>query len=65
MNKLLRDTIMIIKDVHHMNFDYEFVSSLCIYILRKYVSLSELLSLRSLMLPIYRPGFFWSNKNVK
>ena len=43
MNELLRDTIMIIKDVHHMNFDYEFVSSLCIYILRKYVSLSELL----------------------
>ena len=41
MNKLLRDTIMIIKDVHHMNFEYEFVSSLCIYILRKYVSLSE------------------------
>jgi hypothetical protein len=45
MNKLLRDTIMIIKDVHHMNFDYEFVSSLCIYILRKYVSLSELFEL--------------------
>jgi hypothetical protein len=36
---------MIIKDVHHMNFDYEFVSSLCIYILRKYVSLSELFEL--------------------
>ena len=45
MNGLLRDTIMIIKDVHHMNFDYEFVSSLCIYILRKYVSLSELFEL--------------------
>jgi hypothetical protein len=45
MNKLLRDTIMIIKDVHHMNFEYEFVSSLCIYILRKYVSLSELFEL--------------------
>jgi|GEM_PF-2305551 hypothetical protein len=45
MNELLRDTIMIIKDVHHMNFDYEFVSSLCIYILRKYVSLSELFEL--------------------
>ena len=44
MNELLRDTIMIIKDVHHMNFDYEFVSSLCIYIL-KYVSLSELFEL--------------------
>jgi hypothetical protein len=37
---------MIIKDVHHMNFDYEFVSSLCIYILRKYVSLSELFELK-------------------
>jgi len=36
---------MIIKDVHHTNFDYEFVSSLCIYILRKYVSLSELFEL--------------------
>jgi hypothetical protein len=46
MNELLRDTIMIIKDVHHMNFDYEFVSSLCIYILRKYVSLSELFELK-------------------
>lgn len=45
MNELLRDTILIIKDVHHMNFDYEFVSSLCIYILRKYVSLSELFEL--------------------
>ena len=45
MNESLRDTIMIIKDVHHMNFDYEFVSSLCIYILRKYVSLSELFEL--------------------
>ena len=45
MNELLRDTIMIIKDVHHVNFDYEFVSSLCIYILRKYVSLSELFEL--------------------
>lgn len=45
MNELLRDTIMIIKDVHHMNFDYEFVISLCIYILRKYVSLSELFEL--------------------
>lgn len=45
MNELLRDTIMIIKDVHHMNFDYEFVSSLCIYSLRKYVSLSELFEL--------------------
>lgn len=45
MNELLRDTFMIIKDVHHMNFDYEFVSSLCIYILRKYVSLSELFEL--------------------
>ena len=45
MNELLRDTIMIIKDVHHMNFDYEFVSSLCIYILRKYVSLSGLFEL--------------------
>lgn len=45
MNELLRDTIMIIKDVHHMNFDYEFVSSLCIYILRKYVSLSQLFEL--------------------
>jgi len=45
MNELLRDTIMIIKDVHHMNFDYEFVSSLCINILRKYVSLSELFEL--------------------
>jgi hypothetical protein len=37
---------MIIKDVHHMNFDYEFVISLCIYILRKYVSLSELFELK-------------------
>ena len=45
MNELLRDTIMIIKGVHHMNFVYEFVSSLCIYILRKYVSLSELFEL--------------------
>lgn len=45
MNELLRDTIMNIKDVHHMNFDYEFVSSLCIYILRKYVSLSKLFEL--------------------
>ena len=45
MNELLRDTILIIKDVHHMNFDYESVSSLCIYILRKYVSLSELFEL--------------------
>lgn len=43
MNELLRDTIMIIKDVHQD--DYEFVSSLCIYILRKYVSLSQLFEL--------------------
>lgn len=42
MNELLRDTIMIIKDVHQD--DYEFVSSLCIYIL-KYVSLSQLFEL--------------------
>jgi hypothetical protein len=44
MNKLLRDTNMIIKGVHHMNLYYEFVSSLFIYIL-KYASLSELFEL--------------------
>ena len=37
---------MIIKGVHHMNLYYEFVSSLCINVLRKYASLSELFELQ-------------------
>lgn len=56
---------MIIKDVHYMNFEYELVSSLCIYILRKYVSLSELFELEKSYASYLSTRIFWSNKNVK
>ena len=68
MNKLSRDrdTNMIIKDVHHMKIDDEFVKSLFIYIvLRRYASLSEFFELENSYAFFLLTRIFWSNKDVK
>ena len=54
MNKLSRDidTNMIIRDVHHMKLDDEFVSSLFTYIENSYAF-------------FLLTRIFWSNKDVK
>jgi hypothetical protein len=68
MNKLSRDidANMIIKDVHHMKIDDEFVSSLFTYILlRRYESLSGLFELGNSYAFFLLTRIFWSNKDVK
>jgi hypothetical protein len=68
MNKLFRnrDTNMIIKDIHHMKLDDEFVSLLFIYILlRRYASLSGLFELENSYAFFLLTRIFWSNKDVK
>ncbi len=68
MNKLSRDidTNMIIKHVHHMKLDDEFVSSLFTYILLiRYASLSRLFELENSYAFFLLPRIFWSNKDVK
>lgn len=68
MNKLSRDidTNMIIRDVHHMKLDDEFVSSLFTYVLlRRYASLSGLFELENSYAFFLLIRIFWSNKDVK
>lgn len=57
---------MIIKDIHHMKLDDEFVSLLFIYILlRRYASLSGLFELENSYAFFLLTRIFWSNKDVK